>query len=117
MRDFRVIQPDDPETEWILDIDVLNPWLERDSFTIGQRAAIAAFMAQGSVPGMLGIGIQWSDYLSNQTSDTYVKVDNQMRQQVQAYAFDQAQKAAPEQYIPFAAIGANGELTTQVIRQ
>ena len=66
-----------------LDIDVINGWptLMNTTNTPRQRAAVAAYIAKGSVPGQTEIGAEWASYMTGQRS--LVELDNQVKQNIQ----------------------------------
>lgn len=119
MRDVKMIQPSEG-TDWQLDIDVINgvpEYLSAAELTSDQRAGMAAFITQGSIPGMLDVGVRWSDYFQEQASDGYVKITNQMNQLVQTYGTSPEDRDSNKQYSPLALLDENGAISVHVIRQ
>ena len=82
MRDFRLITSLDGSFN--LDIDIIDGQadlvFEADN-TQDQRAAVAAYQAQGTIPGMENEGIRWQDLYTN--DDTLINIDNQVKQNIQ----------------------------------
>ena len=70
-------------TDNLLDIDVINGWptLMNTSNTPRQRAAVASYIARGSIPGQTSIGAEWAAYIAGQRS--LVEIDNQVKQNIQ----------------------------------
>lgn len=120
MRDIKLMQPPSPEEEWNLDIDIIDGYptfLDMAEMTSDQRAGVAAYVSKGSIPGMLTVGIQWSDYFQQESSDGYVKISNQMSQMVQTYGSSPEDRQSNKMYYPLAVLGEDGGITVQVIRQ
>lgn len=118
MRDIKIIQPVEDGGDWDLDIDIVDGepiWLESNQ-SAGQRSALAAYTAKGSIPGMPDVGVQWSDYFQEQDTDGYISIDNQMKQAVQAYGISPDSSDLKESYTPFASINTDGSLSVQVFR-
>ena len=83
MRDFRV---DILESQGI-DIDIVDgeaAYVEYDTRTADQRAALAVYAVRGTVPGMPDYGVSWSDQYTNQ--NTVAQLNNEIQQQVQEQA-------------------------------
>ena len=82
-----LIVPTNKETEWNLDIDVVNGYpvfLFEEGNTPDQRASLAAYQSKGSIPGMRDEGIDWSGLYEKDTS--LVDIDNQAKQRIQELA-------------------------------
>lgn len=87
MRDVMLIVPTNKETEWNLDIDVVDGYpvfLFEEGNTADQRASLAAYQSKGSIPGMRDEGIDWSGLYEKDTS--LVDIDNQAKQRIQELA-------------------------------
>lgn len=87
MRDLKLIMPIEP-SDWCLDFDIINGqpgFVQHERNTQDQRAAIAAYMMRGSIPGMPNIGIGWSG-LYDSDSETLISIDNEIKQAIQKYA-------------------------------
>ena len=87
MRDVRLIVPSDPDAEWNLDIDVVKGtpvYLQYPRNTQDQRAALAAYMVRGSIPGMPDTGVDWTSLYQQNTS--ILNIDNTIKQNIQNYA-------------------------------
>lgn len=120
MRDIKIIQPSTQEEQWALDIDIIDGYpedLQEAEMTTDQRAGVAAFVSKGTIPGMLDVGIQWSDYFQQGSSDGYIKVTNQMNQMVQAYGTSPEDRSENQMYSPLAILNADGSISVQVVKQ
>lgn len=87
MRDLKLIMPTDPSTSWTLDFDVIDGFPQFVQYarnTQDQRAAVAAYTVQGSIPGKADIGINWGG-LYEQDNETLVQIDNEIKQAIQQY--------------------------------
>lgn len=88
MRDLALITPVEP-TDWCLDFDVINGnprYVPTDRNTQDQRAAVAAYMMRGTIPGKPEIGIGWSDLYQEDYEETLTVIDNEVKQAIQEYA-------------------------------
>lgn len=88
MRDFKLIVPAEPDkADWNLDIDiiagapVLLPYPRNNQ---DQRAAVAAYMVRGTIPGQPDTGIEWTELYEQNT--TILNIDNSIKQNIQKYA-------------------------------
>lgn len=94
MRDISVTQKRptaDDSREWTIDIDVIDGepvYLREYSMSMDQRAALAAVMSKGSIPGKQDIGTEWSSLYSNNSSNGIVDIDNQVKQNIQDLVTD-----------------------------
>lgn len=82
MRDFKLITSTD--NSFSLDIDIIDGQAElvfEEQNTQDQRAAVAAYQAAGTIPGMETEGIRWQDLYSGQ--ETMIDIDNQIKQNIQ----------------------------------
>lgn len=104
--DMELITPQD-NSDWVLDIDIIKgfPKLVDPENTPRQRAAVAAFMALGSVPGNTSIGVNWGGYNSQQVS--LVDVDNQVKKSMQSMTGD---PTVATQLIPLYDMDDKGEI-------
>ena len=78
MRDFRV---DILESQGI-DIDIVDgeaAYVEYDTRTADQRAALAVYAVRGTVPGMPDYGVSWADQYTNQ--NTVAQLNNEIQEQ------------------------------------
>lgn len=84
-----LIMPTDPtQTEWRLDIDIVNGFPKLVPFernTQDQRAAVSAYTFRGTIPGKPDVGIDWSG-LYNGNDETLVNIDNEIKQAIQENA-------------------------------
>lgn len=89
MRDLAVITPGpDAEKNWCLDFDIINGYPKLVPFernTQDQRAALAAYMFRGTIPGKPDVGINWSGLYEGK-DETLVAIDNEIKQAIQEYA-------------------------------
>ena len=82
MRDFKLITSVD--NSFSLDIDMIDGQADlvlEEQNTQDQRAAVAAYQAQGTIPGMENEGIRWQDLYTN--DETLINIDNQVKQNIQ----------------------------------
>lgn len=88
MRDIVIIFPEDKnDTSWNLDIDIVDgqPRLvQEENNSQDQRAALAALMSKGTIPGAREVGVSWNDLLSNKGS--LLSIDNEVKRQIAALA-------------------------------
>lgn len=87
MRDLKLIMPVEP-APWTLDFDIIDgepKFVENVRNTQDQRAAVAAYMMRGTIPGMPDLGIGWSG-LYDSDKETLISIDNEVKQAIQKYA-------------------------------
>lgn len=108
MRDLLLITPSQDE-QWCLDFDIIDgipKFVPQERNTQDQRAAIAAYMFRGTIPGRPELGIDWSALYREDYQETLVSVDNEVKQAIQEYA------AVPEgpngMYVPIYGTTENG---------
>lgn len=83
MRDILLIYDENN----IVDIDIVNGeprYVLEEQNTQDQRAAVAAYMTKGTIPGMLDTGVDWSSLYSHDKS--LIDIDNQIKRQITAFA-------------------------------
>ena len=84
-----LIQPQDPQNEaWCLDFDIIDGYprlLPYERNTQDQRAAVAAYMYRGTIPGKPDLGINWTG-LYEDKEETLIALDNEVKQAIQSYA-------------------------------
>ena len=88
MRDLALITPVDKE-QWCLDFDVVNGfprYVPEERNTQDQRAAVAAYMVRGTIPGKPNVGIGWSELYKDDYEETLISIDNEVKQAIQEYA-------------------------------
>ena len=110
MRDLMLITP--PEgAKWCLDFDIVNgvpKFVPEERNTQDQRAAVAAYMFRGTVPGKPELGIDWSALYQDNYNETLITVDNEVKQAIQECA------AVPEgpntMYVPIYGTGKDGTI-------
>lgn len=99
MRDVLVVTPSNPSDKgWNLDIDIIDGQpvlLQEASDTADQRAAIAAYQAKGTIPGMPDIGIEWAALYTKET--TLVNINDQIQKNIQEYV---SSETTSNMYIP-----------------
>lgn len=86
MRDIVLRYPEEEE-EWDYDIEVQGGYpvyVYQESNTSDQRAAIAAALSKGSVPGNTSLGIDWGNLLVGNSN--LIVIDNQVKRLIQALA-------------------------------
>lgn len=85
MRDILVVTPaDTTQTDWNLDIDIIDGQpvlLPEEDNTQDQRAALAAYQAEGTIPGMPDVGISWSQLYTKDR--TLVNINDQVQKNIQ----------------------------------
>lgn len=117
MRDVVLIYPTDPtDTSWNLDLDIVDGYpryVSEEDNTEDQRAAVAALIAKGSVPGNPNLGIDWSQAMGDNNS--FLLVDNQIKQQIASLAAI-GNENRQVQYIPVFKKDENGGIGIQVYR-
>lgn len=108
MRDLMLITPTEGRP-WCLDFDIIDgspKYVPNDRNTQDQRAAVAAYMFRGTIPGKPDLGIDWSGLYSSEEKETIIEVDNEIKQAIQEYA------AIPEgpngMYVPMYAYKEDG---------
>lgn len=116
MRDIVITYPNNDEDEWNLDIDIIDGeprYVETVNQTQDQRAAVAALISKGTIPGELSLGIDWGSYLSGDVS--LLMVNNQVRQQITRMAAigDNTQLTS---YMPIFQPNKNGGVDIHVYR-
>lgn len=88
MRDIVLIFPENTkDTSWNLDIDIVDGeprFVYEEDNTNDQRAAVAALLSKGSVPGNPNLGIDWS--LLTTEGNSFLVVDNEIKQQIASLA-------------------------------
>lgn len=85
MNDIKLIIDTSLDKEWDLDINIKDGWFEELPYanqTQEQRAAVAAYITLGSIPGHLDEGTDWTSYL--QDKNNIVTIDNQIKQSIQS---------------------------------
>lgn len=109
MRDLLLITPAKPEDTWNLDFDIVHGvprYVPEERNTQDQRAAVAAYMFKGSIPGKPDMGVNWSALYEPNYEETLVTIDNEMKQNIQQLA------AAPttmnSMYVPLYNITEDG---------
>ena len=83
MRDFRI---DIIESQGV-DINIVDgeaEYVEYESRTGDQRAALAVYAVKGTVPGNLDYGVSWSDQYTQ--DNTVAQLNNEIQQQLQQEA-------------------------------
>lgn len=71
----------------IVDIDIIDGeprYVVDEQNTQDQRAALAAYVTKGTVPGMLDTGVDWS--MLETRDKTLIDIDNQVKQQLTNFA-------------------------------
>ena len=109
MRDILLIQSDD-----ILDIEIVNgepEYVREEDNTNDQRAAVGAFIAKGTVPGMPDLGVDWGSFYDNSAS--LLDMDNQIKMNIDSLATDTVNKRG---YTPLYKM-EDGKLQVEVFRQ
>ena len=100
MRDLALITPTEP-TDWCLDFDIVDGYpryVPESRNTQDQRAAVAAYMTRGTIPGKPELGIGWSELYQENYEETLISIDNEVKQAIQEYA---AIPAGPDgMYVP-----------------
>lgn len=89
MRDIALITPSDEEEAWCLDFDIVDGqarMVPEERNTQDQRAAVAAYMIRGTIPGKPELGIGWSELYQENYEETLVTIDNEVKQAIQEYA-------------------------------
>lgn len=89
MRDLLLKVPTEPEQEWCLDFDIIDGiprFVPEERNTQDQRAAVAAYMFRGTIPGKPDLGIDWSGLYDAEFKESLVTIDNEVKQAIQEYA-------------------------------
>lgn len=85
MRDILVTTPsENTDVDWNLDIDIVDGQpvlLPEESNTQDQRAALAAYQASGTIPGMPDVGIEWGQLYTKEK--TLVNINDQIQRNIQ----------------------------------
>ena len=115
MRDFKLIVIEDAG----VDIDIIDgeaAYVDFESQTNDQRAAVACYMCKGTLPGALEQGISWgSDY---STENTAMLLNNELQQALQNAAGSSSSGTASTAVSNYAAQliikdGASGVIITR----
>lgn len=72
----------------IIDIDIVDGepvYLDYESQTGDQRAALSVYASKATVPGMLDYGVSWAS-IYDKEQNTVMQLNNELQQQVQNYA-------------------------------
>lgn len=107
MRDIKLITPGSSDAGWNLDFDFIDGvpvFVNTERNTQDQRAAVSAYMVQGTVPGKPDVGINYSDLYTQNT--TIVSLDNNIKQNIQKNAAIPG--SAVQAYIPIYDITEEG---------
>lgn len=99
MRDVLVITPsEEAQADWNLDIDIIDGQpvlLPEESNTQDQRAALSAYQAAGTIPGMPNVGIDWGQLYTK--DKTLININDQIQKNIQ----DKALSEKPtDMYLP-----------------
>lgn len=100
MRDVLVVTPPSDEGGWDIDIDIVNGtprYVPSVKSTQDQRAALAALICKGTIPGMEDEGVAFGNLLDDE--NTLIDMNNQVQRQIQKYAA-YGDEASLIQYIP-----------------
>ena len=85
MRGILVVTPtEEAQADWNLDIDIIDGQpvlLPEESNTQDQRAALAAYQAEGTIPGMPDVGISWGQLYTHDR--TLVNINDQVQKNIQ----------------------------------
>lgn len=88
MRDIAVVYPENAEDAgWDIDIDIIDgypKYVAQADNTQDQRAALAALMVRGTIPGARDIGVSWGKLLDGEGS--LLTIDNEVRRQIASLA-------------------------------
>lgn len=99
MRDVLVITPsENAQVDWNLDIDIINGQpvlLPEESNTQDQRAALAAYQATGTIPGMSDVGIDWGQLYTK--DKTLININDQIQRNIQDKALSEK---STDMYLP-----------------
>lgn len=117
MRDIVLIFPSDSsDTSWNLDIDIVDGFSRLVSYednTQDQRAAVAALIAKGSIPGNTDFGVDWKNML--QEGNSFLLIDNDIKRQISSLA-GLTTEEAQIQYVPIYKQNDKGGIDIQVCR-
>lgn len=120
MRDFLLVVPEDRTTSsWFLDINIVDGYPEVMHFegqTQDQRAAVAAVMQRGTVPGMLEEGVDWTATLANDPKSTMITLDNQIKQNVNNLSARSDSSSGVTKYLPLYIQNKNGSIDVTLMR-
>lgn len=72
-------------------------YLDEESETVDQRAAVAVAIAKGTIPGFEGIGVDWSHLLSNDEAQGVMEIYSEAQQMINICAGNE--DSATEQYL------------------
>lgn len=87
MRDVLIVTPPAEGEGWNIDIDIINGmprYVPSVKSTQDQRAALAALICKGTIPGMEEEGVTFGNLLDD--DNTLVDLNNQVQRQIQKYA-------------------------------
>ena len=76
-------------TGWCLDFDIVEgypKYVPTERNTQDQRAAVAAYMFRGTIPGKPQLGIGWTELYQEDYTETLTIIDNEVKQAIQEYA-------------------------------
>lgn len=116
MRDIVIIYPSNDKESWSLDIDIVNNeprYVATEGMTYDQRAALAAMISKGTIPGALEEGVNWDLLLS--PSGSLTVIDNEVRRQINKYAAS-GEGNNLTQYIPVYKQSQKGGVDVSVYR-
>ena len=111
-----VIFPSDPNPDWNLDIDIVKGepvYVTEAQQTQDQRAALAALISVGTIPGNLGFGVNWPSLLNQ--SQTLISIDNEVRRQIDTFAAISSDDSFTS-YLPIYQQNKNGGVDVSVYR-
>lgn len=99
MRDILIVTPsEEAHADWNLDIDIVDGQpvlLPEEANTQDQRAALAAYQATGTIPGMPDVGIDWGQLYTK--DKTLININDQIQRNIQ----DKALSETPtDMYLP-----------------
>ena len=116
MRDIVIIYPTAPDTSWDLDIDIVDGqprYVSEPGQTQDQRAAVAALIGRGTIPGNLTLGVDWGGLLTDQVF--LVAIDNEVKQMISKYAAE-GNDSQLITYVPIYNKNKKGGVDVQVYR-
>lgn len=91
----------DDSGKWCLDIQMENGRARQLPLGIEnnvQRAALAAYILSGTIPGQRSVGVPWADYDTGEAS--IVDMDNIVKRQIDTYAGSGFVQGPMPLYIP-----------------
>lgn len=97
MRDYKIVAV---ESQGI-DIDIIDgepEYLDYESQTGDQRAALAAYAVKGTLPGALDYGVSWGEVYSGQSSVSQLSNEVQLQIQNEAGASSENTSVTANQY-------------------